>query len=247
MTIGAFTYKGIRSTDFGIISKSTDRSLLPGMRSNMAQIPGRDGSIDLGDNTYDNRQIKVHIAFKEKDYEQLRKKAREIAGWLSSDKYEKLIFDDEEDKYYLARIYNEMSFNSWFKLGEADLIFDCQPFAYSEERFVVSENITSLREIEITNNGTYKAYPLIEVTGTAGSVTLASDGGSFAIKNITEKTIVDCQNQLCYTFDGLNLKVNKLKDFTGLFICLKPGTLKVAVSGVALNINVRFTLQDVYL
>lgn len=247
MSIGAFTYKGIKSAEFKIVSKSIDRSLLPRRRVNKVEIPGKDGAIDLGENTYENRQIKVHIAFREKDHPLLRKKAREIASWLSSERYEKLVFEDEPDKYYLARIYNDISFTNWFKVGEADLIFDCKPFAYSEERHITVDNITSWREVEIENNGTYKTFPLIEITGTADSITFASNGGSFAVSNISQRTIIDCEKQLCYTFDGLNQKVNKLKDFTGKFIVLEPGSLKIMVSGVGLNVNIRFTLQNVYL
>jgi len=57
-------------------------------------------------------------------------KAREIAKWLYSSNWGKLILWDEPDKYYLARIYNESNLDSFINLGEAILEFECQPFAY---------------------------------------------------------------------------------------------------------------------
>jgi hypothetical protein len=76
----------------------------------------------------------MRIVYVGSDYFELRSHAREIAAWLSSDKFEKLIFDDEPNKYYIAQVSEELDLLTFFESGIIDVVFDCQPFAYSNDR-----------------------------------------------------------------------------------------------------------------
>lgn len=125
-----FEYNGIDSSVYGIICKSVSRPLLPAIRPRTAIINGRSGVYDFGGGYYETRQITMHIFYAQSNLYGLRSKAREIAAWLTSSTWARLIIGDESDKYYAARVVNGVDFKSLLATGEADITFECQPFAY---------------------------------------------------------------------------------------------------------------------
>lgn len=115
--------------DFQIIAKSVNRPILPALRKREMVIPGKQGVYDFGLNTFDNRIISVALQYVGATFNDLRLRARDIAAWLSQTSYKELIFSDEPDKYYLAKIYNAVDLENFFRLGKATIQFECQPFA----------------------------------------------------------------------------------------------------------------------
>lgn len=128
--VGSFEYNGIKSSAFNLICRSVSRPLLPAIRPRAMQIYGRSGIIDYGGGDYNTRQIVMHIAYIGKSFVELRSRAREIAAWLSSNAWAKLVINDEPDKYYLARVLTGINLDTMQKLGQADITFECQPFVY---------------------------------------------------------------------------------------------------------------------
>ena len=128
-----FTYNSIKSTAYNIVAKSVNRPMLPILRKRELVIPGRHGAYDFNDNTFDKRIIEVQIKYVGTSLTELRTRARQIAYWLSGFSGNKnLIFDDETDKYYVAKIYSEIGLSNLFRIGEATLQFECEPFAYAD-------------------------------------------------------------------------------------------------------------------
>ena len=128
--VGSFEYNGIKSSAFNLICRSVSRPLLPTVRPRIMQIYGKSGVIDYGGSDYDTRQIVMHIGYIGSSYVELRSRAREIAAWLASGTWEKLFINDEPDKYYLARVITGINFETMQRTGQADITFECQPFAY---------------------------------------------------------------------------------------------------------------------
>jgi len=128
--IGSFEYNGIKSSKFKLICRSVSRPMLPVVRTRMTQIYGKSGAIDYGGGDYNTRQIVMHIAYVGTNYTELRSRAREIAAWLISSVWAKLIINDEPDKFYLARVVSGINFETMQRLGQADITFECQPFVY---------------------------------------------------------------------------------------------------------------------
>lgn len=135
-----FSFKGKSSKDFGIYVVEDDRVLKPELSNNEIVVPGRNGSYDFGNNTYRNRPITLHLGILG-DYTayELRKKIRDISAWL--DGRGKLIFDDEPELFYDAKIYEFIPFKIYgtndfrdgsFNAGIATVNFSCFPFAMSE-------------------------------------------------------------------------------------------------------------------
>ena len=158
--IGSFSFNGIDSSVFGLVCKSVKRPLLPARKINRVEVLGASGTYDFDSDTYSNRPITIKIAYIGTDYSELRTRAREIAAWLSIsvpnkavfDNIPKLIINDEPDKYYIAKVTEETDLDSLYESGTADIEFDCQPFAYSNDVFA-EFTITEATEIIFTNPG----------------------------------------------------------------------------------------------
>jgi len=126
-----FTFNNRHSSEFKVVAQSDDRSLLPEKRRNEYIIPGRDGVLDYNNNTYEKRVITVRLSIVSRSLETLRQSARDTAKWLSGEGL--LIFDDEPDKSYQAKVYQPLPLTPLISCGETVVMFDCQPFA--ESRF----------------------------------------------------------------------------------------------------------------
>ena len=173
-----FTFRNIHSSSFKIGARSIDRSVIPGRRKNEFIIPGKHGTLNFGNNTYETRPIPVEIGLvKNASFTELRESARDIAKWLSGDGY--LIFDDEPDKAYQASLYEYVGIEQLqgIAAGVSTVIFECQPFAESlEYRQVNIPNITTKPyNIPLTVNGTSESCCIITIKNT----------GTTNINNIT--------------------------------------------------------------
>jgi predicted phage tail component-like protein len=127
-----FIYNGVKSSTYNIVAKSLNRPILPTLRSRELAIPGKHGTYDFGDNTYENRIIEVELRYIGTSFEELRTRTRQIASWLNGFSGKKnLVFDDEPDKWYVSKIYSAVGLTNLFKIGETTVQFECEPFAYA--------------------------------------------------------------------------------------------------------------------
>ena len=161
-----FTFAGKHiSAIRGVAMRSMNRNLKPALRKNTAEIPGRDGWLDFGGDTYAGRQISVQIGFAPGSFAELRQAARQVAGWLSGSGL--LIFDDEPDKAYKAQVIGQIDLEQLRFFGAADVEFECQPFAealgYDQ---LVTDVTTAPAEITLTNKGTQRCPCLIVIRNT---------------------------------------------------------------------------------
>lgn len=171
-----FSFKNIHSSSLKIVARNIDRSVIPELRKNEFAIPGRHGTIDFGNNTYENRPITAEIGvFENQSMEDFRANIRDIARWLSGKG--PLIFDDEPNKVYQASVYNYVGIDPFeeenyiidpFSAGTIFVTFECQPFAESQDyRQVNIPNIaTKPYEIPLNVNGTSETCCIIKIKNT---------------------------------------------------------------------------------
>lgn len=128
--IGCFEYNGVKSSEFKLVCKSVNRPLLPGIRQRKAEIYGKSGIIDYGGGDYTPKKITMRISYVGTSYTELRTRARDIAAWLSTNQWARLIINDEPDKFYFARVINTIDPDTIKRMNRINVIFECQPFAY---------------------------------------------------------------------------------------------------------------------
>lgn len=166
-----FTYNSISSNTYSIIAKSVNRPMLPVLRKRELVIPGRHGTYDFGDNTFDKRTIEVELRYVGTSFSELRTRARQISDWLSGYDGEKnLIFSDETDKYYVAKIYSEVGLSNLFTIGEATVQFECQPFAYAVTESSTTATVTASGDIiTVSSSGTFNTPPIVTLVNSGSS------------------------------------------------------------------------------
>lgn len=154
-----FTFNGQHSSTFGVAIKSKNRQLLPAVNDRYIEIPGRHGGFHFPGELQD-RIIELECAFIGTSRQDLREKARQIAAWLHTVERAVLSFDDEPDKYYLAKVDNAIDPSQMFVLATFNLNFRCEPFAYGPE--VQADFVND--QATVINPGTFEALPVFEAT-----------------------------------------------------------------------------------
>lgn len=169
MSMG-FTFNNTHSGAMGVVFRSVDRTLLPAKRVTQYTIPGKSGTYDIGDG-YENREIVCEISFvgAGHTYAGVRTRARAVAGWLSGGGL--LIFDDEPDRAYTAKVIEGVSIEQIAVTGRCEVIFSCAPFAESIEYNQQTARSVSLPHTEVVNvEGSQETDCLIYITA-RGSIT----------------------------------------------------------------------------
>lgn len=126
--------------NFGLITKIRNRPIMSQPKTHYENNDCMDGEYDFSEANpqqrlmYESKNIEVDCALKQSDSYDLIVKSRDVAGWLAYGE-KRLIFDDEKDVYYLARVNNKLDYSSQFnRIGKFTAQFKCQPYRY----FIVS-------------------------------------------------------------------------------------------------------------
>lgn len=169
MSLG-FTFNNVHSRDMGVVFQSSDRTLLPPKRVVQYTIPGKSGTYDIDDG-YDNREITLNVAFAGEayNYPGVRSRARAVAEWLSGEGL--LIFDDEPERGYQAKVIAGVSIEQIAVTGHCEVVFACSPFAESlvyRQQDAPSVSLPHTEQVEVL--GTQETDCLIYITA-RGSIT----------------------------------------------------------------------------
>ena len=159
-----FTFAGQLSAQFGIFLDTPTRELKPATRVTEYTIPGRDGTVDYGGDTYEKVNISVPIAYKATETDSLRDIARSLAMFFS--KCGDLVFDDEPDKAYRdAKVVSAPTITEIINIGSATITFEAQPFLQSLEYHQQDAAEVTLPHTElVVSNGTVETPCLIYIT-----------------------------------------------------------------------------------
>lgn len=245
--IGAFVFNEVESSEFNLVCKSVKRPLLPAVKVRRVELLGISGvyDFDADGNEYDMRSITMKIQYIGTSYEELRTRARDIAAWLSTSTWGKLRIHDEDDKYYLAKVTEQIDLESLWQSGSADVVFDCQPFAYSVQEEVKTFEVNALTNYNFVNPGTrlinYRSpqgsKSRIRVVGSWTTLSLTMNGETLNYTQAEDGTLI---------FDNVEMEcalgdVNKFSVLTGdidTFLKIIPGNNTLTVNGTDLSLNV---------
>lgn len=263
--------------DFDMVAKSVSRPILPELKKREIAVSGMHGTLDFGGNTYQNRIISVMLHFVGKSENQLRLNARNIAAWLSSSTYEKLTFDDEPDKYYLARVYGALDLNQLVTMGIITVQFECLPFALyqvstGEDVLLDSDlpldsdillNPVDAFTVYVTGNtnfniGYWGTQELglgspegskfdIVITGSFTTLSITLNGRTLTYTAPINNKTIVINNVEATVKDGAINVLNNVTGDTGLFLNLENGINTATITGTGLNCSVLFDFIPQYL
>lgn len=226
-----FSFNGRHCSEYGVGVKNKNRQLLPAANDRYVEIPGRHGSYHFSGELQD-RAIELECAFINNSRQDLREKARQIAAWLYTSERAVLSFDDEPDKYYLAKLDDAIDPEQLFVLATFTLTFRCEPLAYGTE---VQVDFVSDQAI-VTNPGTFEALPVFNATFTATASEWKVTLGTKYVRVVRNFVAGDTLEVNCAT--GVIL-VNGARDLASLdwqnseFFALSPGQSALAITPAA--------------
>lgn len=177
IAVRSFTFAGRASSDYFDIINKIERPFMPPIEVPSVKIPSRAGEISLLRNEVGIREINIEVTLLADSFTDLRTKVRNLATFLIFTADQDLIFSDEPNRKYKARFNSaktdleEVAYD-----GQGTLTFTCfDPWAYST---VENTQLIAGQQGIVTNGGTTRCYPRLEVTPTA-SCTLIK------LKNLT--------------------------------------------------------------
>lgn len=182
-------------------------------------IPGREGVLTMleGEDVYEPVVKKcVVIARNNMDLQK-------ILDWLRGSG--EVMFSNEPDKKYFARIAAEVSFSRISNdMSQATVVFACQPFKARLRPEQDSVEITSSGTLY--NPGDVASKPKVSVTGTGSDVTVTIAGNAMTFDDLDGTIVVDCDANIV-TEDG------SLWDgtYSGDFWRIPRGSVAVSQSG----------------
>lgn len=265
--VGDIEYNGIESLNFNLVCKSVKRPLIPSIRTTTISIYGKSGIIDYDNNDYNTKQIIMRIAYVGKSYIELRERARDIAAWLSIGKWSKLIINDEPDKYYLAKVVSEIDLNTLKRLGEADIIFECQPFSYYlydtafdptwDDMDITWETAdmpwSMVESYQFRNSGSFTfdnigtktidykspqgSKSLIKINGTWNTINIRLNGKIISYIKAGTGELIIDNVEMEVYLNGANKLINIDGDIDS-FLPIIPGENTIEITGVGLNIAI---------
>ncbi|GHU53984.1 hypothetical protein AGMMS49975_13560 [Clostridia bacterium] len=150
-----FTYNNVHCSEFGIIARSVDLSVLPEVKNNTLDIPQRDGSYvftGVSDRLYyKDAQIQILCQFQADNMQQLQEKVSRIGVWLS--RPSELRIDSLPNVHWNARVFGGFHFAPILSGTAASITvtFEIPPFSLADEVSVIT--VESNSSVDSYNNG----------------------------------------------------------------------------------------------
>lgn len=216
-------WKGVDSSTIeGLMICELPPITKPKMRVQETTIDGVDGSIieELGYESYD-KSLKIGLTY---NFD-----VDKIIKYFTGEG--QVVFSNEPNKYYIAKIINQIDYERLLRFKEATVKFRVQPFKYK-----LNESTTTLTQSgKVINTGLEYSKPIMKITG-SGTVEILVNGlATFTYtfpENETE-VIIDSEKEDAYLDTAL-----KNRNMTGEFPRLLDGENTISWSGNVTSIVV---------
>lgn len=197
----------------------------PNMRVKETVIDGVDGSIieEMGYESYD-KSITVGL--------KIGADVDKIIEFFTGNG--EIVFSNESDKYYIARIIKGIDYQRLLRYRTATVTFRVQPFKYNRVE-LVREATAERTSMIIENLGNHTSKPIITITG-VGTVALSLNGNlicRYAFPEGENSVILDSEKQDAY-LNGILKNRNMIGDFP----VLTKGINELSWSGEVNSIKV---------
>lgn len=222
--MNSIIFKGKSSVEIrGLLISELPPISKPQMRVKETQIDGRDGSNieELGYSPYDKSiSIGLYGSFN----------IDEVIKFFSGEG--DVIFSNEPDKVYKARIYAKVDYNRLLRFRTAEISFRVQPYKYKAYEEPIALYATGSGVI---NEGLEVSKPLITLTG-SGTVELSVNGSavfSYIFPDGESQVEIDSEKEDAYWGNVL-----KNRNMNGEFPVLQPGTNKIEWTGDVQSVEI---------
>ncbi len=221
-------WKGVDSSTIeGLMICELPPITKPKMRVQETTVDGVDGSIieELGYESYD-KSLKIGLTY---NFD-----IDEVIDYFNGEG--KVVFSNEPEKYYNAKIIDQIDYERLLRFREATVKFRVQPFKYSNEEGIKTFNIADeITSVNVYNNGNYKSKPIIKITG-SGTIEFKQEGiavFTYTFPDDDTYVVIDSNKQDAYV--GSTLKNRKMN---GEFPILKVGKNVFSWTGTITKIEV---------
>lgn len=190
--MNSINWKGINSESIeGLLICELPPISKPKMRIKETVIDGVDGSFieELGYESYD-KTMKIGLT---RDYD-----IDEVMDYFNGEG--NLIFSNEDDKLYKAKIINQIDYQRLLRFKTANVTFRVQPFKYSTSEVSKKADITDETSINVYNNGNVVSKPQIKIYGT-GVINFKLEGRTIFIYTFSSDdtyVVIDSDKQDAY-------------------------------------------------
>lgn len=223
----SFSFKNISSESFGVTLTGLPPFTKPPKRYNKYDVIGKDGA-EYVEQGYTSYQKPLSIGIKDVS------RINDIMDWLNGSGM--LTISNEPDKYYLAKIFDQIDYNHLVRFGEATVTLEVQPFKYAVDNDIITVTESSYT---INNDGNVSCMPTLTIYG-SGNISVLLDGVTvFTIADAPGVITVNGMARNCYNGNTL---YNRKK--TGDYLILPPGghilSWTGAVTKVEMVVNKRW-------
>lgn len=258
--INGMIFKGVAinnrvMADYQLKLLEFERPVTPPMSYEAVEVPHRDGAYYF-QNNYTNTEIKVTLGIHGASAVQKQQVISNImAQWINGEG--RLIFLDRPNLFYNAYIFESIeqdlgdywtelditfnvSFASYQLYGDLRDFFAADPDELETVDAYVNTssfaNITATYNGSVTNEGNYKALPVIYFFGSADLINFTMGDTAFSFADLNGFVYIDCDNMIVYTIQN-NQKVSLLTSFSGNFPQVNVGLNNFRISGNSLNLT----------
>lgn len=231
--VSYFTYRGHKSTEYGLIISSS--STVAGAEEVLetVTIPGRSGVLTMDNQRREEIEVGYNVWGKAGRNEEKAAYMRRLKGWLlvGQGDYYQLSDIYDPDYFWMARYAGPVDLEEDFRgFVTLELRFMAYPFKYSliGSRPVAlgGSSFAPGTAYTLTNPEAYNSEPYFKLTGN-GDMTLTVNGQAWTIENV--QGYVEMDSRLMDTFVG-NTSWNNKKTGDGYPVFV-PGENTITVSG----------------
>lgn len=183
-----YKWKGFTFASKGVVIEKTPIPPKANHSFTSYTIPGRSGSLNIDNKTYDDIPLSLECHFNSENVNK-----NDIDSWL--DGYGKLQLDDEKE--YTGRITNTIPFTKVMNFRKFIVQFVLNPFAKALTPTVVSRTTTGT-----FSASTFETYPTITIT-CSGNISVGLNGTTFTLTGADGTYILDCEAKVI-TKNGIN-------------------------------------------
>lgn len=201
----------------------------PARKGKLVSVPGVDGKLWQDEDAYDRIVVSLRCVARD------NANIDEVNAWLSGEG--DLIFGDEDNRAYHARITKEFSRSNKhprLRGQEFTISFDCEPYRYKVYDDDDTEGSITIEATEypeptisaIYNPGTVTSLPFIEIKGNGeGQLMIGQNSLLFYDMSEDDPIYVDCAAKIAYTKTGEmnNTLVLATQHITGEWVSIDPG------------------------